>query len=134
MPFRCHIQNNRICGFTHNFAKFFKITCKEIILSNITGFSLQIRQKVNSFTGTSLEKHGLGGFSYYFMFQQQLHNAVINFKRNVVNLTAGSFDHLIRYLQITVTAKAKPDPNPSEQIPDGMKEKKIKDKKRKSYY
>ena len=51
-----------------------------------------------------------------------------------MNLTAGSFDHLIWYLQIPVTAKAKPDPNPSEQIPDGMKEKKIKAEKGKSYY
>lgn len=68
------------------------------------------------------------------MSQQQLYNAVINFKLNVVNLTADSFDHLIRYLQIPVTAKAKPDANPSEQIPDGMKEKEFKAEKGKSYY
>lgn len=51
-----------------------------------------------------------------------------------MNLTADSFDHLIRYLQIPVTAKAKPDANPSEQIPDGMKEKEFKAEKGKSYY
>ena len=51
-----------------------------------------------------------------------------------MNLTADSFDHLIRYLQIPVTAKAKPDANPNEQIPDNMKEKEFKAEKGKSYY
>ena len=66
-PLRYLIYNRCLYKFTHNLAKFFKITYKKSFFRKIGGSSLQNLLKETSFTGTSFGKYELRQLSHNFI-------------------------------------------------------------------
>ena len=60
------IYNRCLCKFTNNLAISFKITCQKFSFCKVSGSSMQVFEKLNSFRGTSLEKNELGQFNHKF--------------------------------------------------------------------